>query len=73
MRLEGFSDHVENVTDYTRILALNPWALPALAIDGKVVVAGRIATLTEIRQLIVPTLSETNAPDSPSISKGDCS
>ena len=71
VRLEGCSDHVEKVTDYTRILALNPWALPALAIDGKVVVAGRIATLAEIRQLLAPKLSEPNTPESPSISKGE--
>ena len=53
VRQEGRSDYVEKVTDYTRILALNPWALPALAIDGKVVVAGRIAALAEIRKLLV--------------------
>ena len=40
VRLEGRSDRVEKVTDCNRILALDPWALPALAIDGKVVVAG---------------------------------
>lgn len=49
VRQEGRSDRVEKVTDYSRILALDPWALPALAIDGKVVVAGRIATPAEIR------------------------
>lgn len=50
VRLEGRSDHIEKVSDYTRILALHPEALPALAIDGKIVVAGRIATPAEIRQ-----------------------
>jgi hypothetical protein len=52
VQIEGRGDHVEKVSDYNRILALNPEALPALAIDGKIVVAGRIATTTEIRQLV---------------------
>lgn len=52
LRLEGRSDPVEKVSDYDRIFALDPSALPALAIDGKVVVAGRIATPAEIRQLL---------------------
>ena len=49
VRQEGRSDPAEKVTDYNRILVLDPLAMPALAIDGKVVVAGRIATPAEIR------------------------
>ena len=71
VRQEGRSDYVEKVTDYTRILALNPWALPALAIDGKVVVAGRIAAPAEIRKLLVTMQSEPNTPNSRSISTGE--
>lgn len=71
VRQEGRSDHVEKVTEYTRILALKPWTLPALAIDGKVVLAGRIATPTEIRRLLVRKPREPNPPDSPSISTGE--
>ena len=52
VRQEGRSDRVEKVTDYNRILALDPWALPALAIDGKVVIAGRIAAPAELRSLL---------------------
>jgi small redox-active disulfide protein 2 len=52
VRLEGRRDRLEKVTDHNRILVLNPWALPALAIDGKVVVAGRIATPAELRALL---------------------
>lgn len=52
VRLEARSDTVTKVSDYSRILALNPWALPALAIDGKVVVAGRIAKPAELRALL---------------------
>jgi hypothetical protein len=53
VRQAGRGDTVTKVTDYDRILALDPWALPALAIDGKVVVAGRIATPAELRALLV--------------------
>lgn len=52
VRQEGRSDTVTKVSDYNRILALDPWALPALAIDGKVVLAGRIATPAELRALL---------------------
>lgn len=67
VRQMGRSDSVVKVTDYDRILALDPWALPALAIDGKVVVAGRLATTTEIRRLLVTNhdgshLSATRSP-----------
>jgi small redox-active disulfide protein 2 len=57
VRQIGRGDSVVKVTDYDRILALDPWALPALAIDGKVVVAGRIATPGEIREWLLPSLS----------------
>lgn len=45
-------DTVSKVADYDRIVALNPWALPELAIDGKVVVAGRNVTRAELRALL---------------------
>ena len=56
-RQVGRGDSVIKVTDYDRILTLNPWALPALAIDGNVVVAGRIATPGEIREWLLPSVS----------------
>jgi ABC-type Fe3+-hydroxamate transport system substrate-binding protein len=57
-------DTVTKVTDYDRIVALDPWALPALAIDGKVVVAGRIATPAELRALLEdePTALDPQTP-----------
>lgn len=73
VRQEGRSDTITKVSDYNRILALDPWALPALAIDGKVVVAGRIATAAEIRKLLLVKLNEPNTPESSSISKGESS
>lgn len=60
LRQSGRTDPVEKVTDYNRILTLNPWALPALAIDGKVVVAGRLATPTEIRRLLITNPDGSN-------------
>ena len=61
-RQAGRGDTVTKVTDYDRILALDPWALPALAIDGKVVVAGRIATPAELRALLVNERAATKRP-----------
>ena len=52
VRQAGRGDTVTKVTDYDRIVALDPWALPALAIDGKVVVAGRIATPAQLLALL---------------------
>jgi len=62
VRLESRHDVVEEVTDYDRIFALNPWALPALAIDGQVAVAG-IATPEEIRKLLSSHTGQPNATD----------
>lgn len=62
LRLEGRSDPVEKVSDYDRIFALDPSALPALAIDGKVAVAGRIATPAEIRQLLAMNSDGSSLP-----------
>ena len=69
VRQAGRGDSVTKVTDYDRILALNPWALPALAIDGRIVVAGWIATPAELRTLLVnePTAQEQEClPERPS-------
>jgi len=45
-------DEVEKIDDIMQVLAFNPQALPALAINGKVVTAGTIPSPTEIKQLI---------------------
>jgi small redox-active disulfide protein 2 len=58
-RQAGRGDTVTKVTDYDRIVALDPWALPAMAIDGKVVIAGRIATPAELRALLANERSAT--------------
>jgi len=45
-------DMVEKIDDIMQVLEFNPVALPALAIDGKVVTAGTLPSPTEIKQLI---------------------
>jgi len=45
-------DSVEKVDDIMQVLEFNPLALPALAIDGKVVTVGTLPSPTEIKQLI---------------------
>ena len=45
-------DTVEKVDDIMQVLAFNPSALPALAINGRVVTAGTVPSSTEIQQLI---------------------
>jgi len=68
VRRAGRGDTVTKVSDCERILALDPWALPALAIDGKVVVAGRLAAPAEIRQLLVTSPGSDCLPDEPGLS-----
>jgi small redox-active disulfide protein 2 len=48
----GRDDVVEKVTDIMQILSFKPMALPALAIDGKVVSAGTVPTPSEIQQFL---------------------
>jgi small redox-active disulfide protein 2 len=45
-------DTVEKVDDIMQVLEFNPAALPALAINGKVVTAGTLPSPSEIKQLI---------------------
>jgi len=54
-------DVVEKVDDIMQVLEFNPPALPALAIDGKVVTAGTVPSPTEIKQLIEQS-QEVNHP-----------
>jgi len=45
-------DIVEKVDDIMQVLEFKPSALPALAINGKVVTAGTLPSPAEIKQLI---------------------
>jgi small redox-active disulfide protein 2 len=48
----GRSDAVEKVTDIMQILSFRPLALPALAINGKVVSAGSVPNPKQIQQFL---------------------
>lgn len=45
-------DTVEKVDDIMQVLEFNPSALPAIAINGKLVSVGTLPSPTEIKQLI---------------------
>lgn len=54
VRLAGVPATVEKVTDINQILELAPWALPALAIDGKVKSAGKVLSSEEVQAFFPP-------------------
>jgi small redox-active disulfide protein 2 len=49
---QGRDDVVEKVTDIMQILSFQPPALPALAINGKVVSSGIVPTPKQIQQFL---------------------
>jgi small redox-active disulfide protein 2 len=53
-------DTVEKIDDIMQVLEFNPAALPALAIDGKVVTAGTLPSPAEIKQLIQQSQEQEN-------------
>lgn len=48
----GHGDVVEKISDIVRILDFSPSALPALAIDGKVITSGTLPTSAQIQEFI---------------------
>ena len=48
----GLEAEVEHVTDIKEIMARGVMATPGLAIDGKVVLAGRVPSAAEVEGLI---------------------
>lgn len=56
LRLLGLSDPVEKVTDPRAIAKFGMLAPPALAIDGRVVLSGKVATPAEIQSAITSVL-----------------
>lgn len=48
----GLDASIEKVEDYTAILGYGVMSTPALVIDEKVVVSGRVPTLAEVRTLL---------------------
>jgi small redox-active disulfide protein 2 len=48
----GVDAQIEHVTDIKKIMAYGVMTTPALVIDQKVVVAGKLPTLADIKQMI---------------------
>ena len=48
----GIDWRLEKVTDILRIIEYGVMATPALAVDGKVKLVGKVATPAEIRELL---------------------
>ncbi len=48
----GHGDVVEKISDIVRILDFSPSALPALAIDGRVITSGMLPTSAQIQEFI---------------------
>ena len=51
-RAAGQPYTLEKVTDLRQIMAFGVMVTPALVVDGKVLVSGRVPTVTEIRKLM---------------------
>ena len=58
----GRNDVVAKVTDIVKILEFAPMALPALAIDGKVVSVGTVPTPEQMRQLLEASAAKEGVP-----------
>ncbi len=50
----GLDATIEKVTDFATIAGYGVMATPALVVDEKVVVSGRVPTETEVRGLLAP-------------------
>jgi small redox-active disulfide protein 2 len=48
----GIDAGIDHVTDIKKIMAYGVMTTPALAIDGKVVAAGKLPTLADIKKMI---------------------
>ena len=49
----GVTAEINKVTDLKQIMALGVMMTPALAVDGKVKLAGRVPSVEEIKKLLV--------------------
>ena len=59
----GLDLRVEKVTDVGEMLKFGVLTTPALALDGKVVVAGRVLTEAELRSLLATATSQGGRDD----------
>jgi len=53
----GRAERVEKVTNFAEIAAHGAMAMPALAIDGQVVLAGRIPALAALKETLAEQLA----------------
>lgn len=56
VELNHFDVELEKVEDVDRMMELGMWATPGIAIDGNVVVCGRVPPADEIKTLIIERL-----------------
>ena len=52
VKLTGHDCEIEKVTDITKIVEFGVMTTPALVVDGRVAVAGRVASVDEIKKLL---------------------
>ncbi|MGC9316365.1 MAG: thioredoxin family protein, partial [bacterium] len=45
---------IEKVTDITKIMSAGVMMTPAIVVDGKVVLCGKLPTENELKKLIIP-------------------
>ncbi len=50
----GIDATIEKVTDYPTIVGYGVMSTPALVIDGKLVLSGRVPTSSQVRKLLTP-------------------
>ena len=50
----GIDAQIEKVTDYGAILGYGVMSTPGLVVDEKVVLAGRVPTAAQVRELLTP-------------------
>lgn len=68
----GIDQEVEYITDITKLIEEGIATSPALKVDGKVVCAGRIPTVDEIKGYISNTPNDTQTKNQGCSSGGCC-
>lgn len=48
----GMDDRIDHVTDFSKIAAYGVMSTPALVVDGKVLVYGKVCTVEELTELL---------------------
>ena len=48
----GLAADIEHVRDVREFAGLGVWTTPAVVVDGKVVISGRVPTVAELKQLL---------------------